>query len=148
MQSKPTPGTVAVLNTIEGDAKFSFDPSNPVEAARAERVVMDMLRRGYILFAEIDGKLERVVSFDPQTAEYIIADGPGDIVPPPRPITTNPETSNAPRNEAVKAGPQTCQAAEPAATPKRRGRPPGSGKGKRVKAGKVAVTGVAPTAGG
>lgn len=67
---------LAVLNVGEGDMKFSFDADDVQEVARAERIVTDMLRRGYALFAEVNGKLVRLKSFDAKTASYIVADGP------------------------------------------------------------------------
>ena len=72
----PIPPDVSVLNCGAGDMTFSFDESDPQECARAERVIKDMLRRGYLLFAKVSGKLTRVMEFDSKTREYIIADGP------------------------------------------------------------------------
>lgn len=74
-------GELSVLNCGAGDMKFSFDSDDPLEVARASRVVTDMLHRGYMLFVEVDGKLDRVTDFDPETTEYIIADGPGEHSP-------------------------------------------------------------------
>jgi len=99
---------------------FSFDETDPQECARAERVVKDMLKRGYLLFAKVDGKLVRVRKFDEKTREYVIADGP-EVAP-------KPLAEEAPAAEPVKRG---------------RGRPP-----KRVPAKGTPVTGVARTAGG
>lgn len=71
------PPGLSILNCGEGDIKISFDKSDVQEAARAERVVKDMLDRGYIIFAyDADNNLHRVTGFDPQTCEYLIADGP------------------------------------------------------------------------
>ncbi len=56
----PIPPDVSVLNCGAGDMTFSFDEHDPQECARAERVVQDMLKRGYILFAVVDGKHVRV----------------------------------------------------------------------------------------
>lgn len=64
------------LNVGEGDMKFTFDADDVQEVVRAERIVKDMLRRGYMLFVETDGKLARVLDFNPKTASYVIADGP------------------------------------------------------------------------
>ena len=69
------PPGLAILNCQEGDIKVSFDKDNPQEAARAERVVKDMLKRGYIIFVyDDDGKLHRATAFDANSNEYIIAD--------------------------------------------------------------------------
>ena len=72
----PLPPDVSVLNCTAGDLTFSFDPADPLECARAERVVQDMLARGYLLFARVDEQLVRVTQFDPATSTYILADGP------------------------------------------------------------------------
>lgn len=104
---------------------FSFDPNDPMECARAERVVQDMLKRGYLLFAKVEDKYVRVLEFDASRHEYIVADGPiaqpspNDDSAPPHPVlkTTKPEG--------------------------KRGR-----KGRRIPASGAAVTGIAPTAGG
>ena len=73
-------GNLAILNVGSGDTKLSFDKSNPAECIRAARIVKDMLKRGYALLIEVgkdaDGraKNQRVLSFDENVCEYIIAD--------------------------------------------------------------------------
>lgn len=73
-------GNLAILNVGSGDTKLSFDKSNPAECIRAARIVKDMLKRGYALLIEVgkdaDGraKYQRVLSFDENVCEYIIAD--------------------------------------------------------------------------
>jgi hypothetical protein len=126
-------GDVCVLNTRQGDLQLTFNSDDPREVARAQRAVEDMLRRGYILFIEVDGKLERVTAFDSATNEYLISEGPlysGDV------------------HVSSKSG-QTEAAQEPSAEeitePKpqrKRGRP------RKVPAGSTRATAVAPTAGG
>lgn len=69
-------GELAILNCREGDMRFSFDKDDPQELERAKRVVEDMLRRGYIIFVDVGGKLRKVTKFDAKRGEYIIADGP------------------------------------------------------------------------
>jgi len=66
------PGEVAILNCTTGDTKISFDPAAPAEVARARSIVQDMLRRGYCLAVMVEGRMERVVEFDPKTCEYIV----------------------------------------------------------------------------
>lgn len=71
-------GQVAILNVAAGDTKLSFDPKNPDEAARAARIVKDMIRRGFVLLIEVgrDDKgpmYRRALDFDETTSEYIIA---------------------------------------------------------------------------
>lgn len=71
-------GTVQILNVGAGDTKLIFDKTNPIECARAGRIITDMLRRGYALFVEVEKKGEkvftRVSEFRENTCEYIIAD--------------------------------------------------------------------------
>lgn len=64
MISESNIGGLDVLNCNLGDLKLSFDPANPVEMDRAKRAVRDMLRRGYVIFVQVDGKLHRVKQFD------------------------------------------------------------------------------------
>jgi len=79
-----TTGSVGVLNVGAGDTKLTFDKSNPIERARAARIVKDMLRRGYVLFIQIDdgAKYQRVLEFNEEQCEYIIADIDPEIAVP------------------------------------------------------------------
>lgn len=68
-------GTIGILNVGVGDTKLSFDKDNPMERARSARIVTDMLRRGYVLFIDTGGNnYQRVLKFDENVCEYIIAD--------------------------------------------------------------------------
>lgn len=118
-----------VLNVGEGDMKFTFDTDDPQEVARAESVVTDMLRRGYALFVEVEGKLHRIRDFNPKTACYVIATGPGVVAAPTDEPVPQPEPPSA--------------EAEPVA-PKKRGRP----KKAEVPMKGAKVTSVPRTAGG
>lgn len=69
-----TAGTVGILNVGDGDTKLSFDKNNPAERIRAARIVADMLRRGYALLIEVDGKFVRATEFKEDVCEYVIAD--------------------------------------------------------------------------
>lgn len=113
-----------VLNCGLGDLRLSFDPKNPVERERAARAVEDMLKRGYVIFVEHDGKLERVRSFDPKACEYIMTDVPGVS------------------HEQAEGSPEEASPTPP--PPKAKGK----GKGRRVKAESVKGTSIAPRAGG
>lgn len=71
--------SIGILNVGAGDTKLVFDKANPAEVIRSGRIVRDMLRRGYALLVEVDngkkGKsYQRVVAFDENRSEYIIAD--------------------------------------------------------------------------
>jgi hypothetical protein len=63
---------IEILNVSDGDTKISFDTNNPADIERARKIIPDMLKRGYALFVEVNGQLERVESFDPATSEYIV----------------------------------------------------------------------------
>lgn len=71
-------GTLQILNVGVGDIRVSFDRANPAETIRAQRIVKDMLRRGYALLVEIERNgekaFERAIDFREDTNEYIIAD--------------------------------------------------------------------------
>ena len=118
--------SLAILNVGEGDTKITFDKDKPEERERACRIVVDMLRRGFALLVaagERDGRplYFRATTFDPETAEYIVAGLPEDE---PAPVLK----------------------AEERPAPRRRGRPPGSGK--RLPAETTRAVAVARSAGG
>lgn len=71
-----TVGQLEVLSVGHGHIKIKFDKDDVVEFERARRIIADMLKRGYVLLVEHDGKLQRVRRFDETTDEYIVADGP------------------------------------------------------------------------
>lgn len=74
--------------------KFTFDSEDPQETERAKRCIQDMLRRGYSIFVDVDGKLCPCRQFDHETCSYVIADGPlyaGDQPSPIVPIQQTPE---------------------------------------------------------
>lgn len=102
---------------------FSFDENDPQECARAERVIKDMLKRGYLLFARIKDKTVRVMEFDAKTREYIIADGP-------------------------ESSPRDFDEGDPKLKDSELKKHPGRPRNKRVPARGTPVTGVARTAGG
>ncbi len=126
-----TPPDVSVLNCGAGDMTFSFNKQDPLEVARAERVVQDMLARGYLLFAKVDGQLVRIKAFDAKTHEYVIADGAAVAPSPYDPA--EPLAATTPPESARKPYPGTK---------------PDGRRTRRVKAAGTPVTGIAPTAGG
>lgn len=80
-------GIIEILNVGTGDTKISFDKNNPEDVERAKKIIPDMIKRGYALFCEINGKLERVESFNPDTEDYIVrmpweTEWEGEIEPP------------------------------------------------------------------
>lgn len=67
-------GALEILNVGAGDVKITYDREDVAEAIRAKRIIKDMLKRGYALLVEIDGKWQRIKSFDEKHGEYVIAD--------------------------------------------------------------------------
>lgn len=122
-------GQLGILNVGAGDTKLTFDRSNPVERDRACRIVTDMLKRGYAILVQIgeedgDPIYRRARGFDPETAEYIIADAPAIDTP------------------AVSPQQEDQEPAKDKATPRRRTR------NKRVPAEGASAVAVGRTAGG
>lgn len=138
MTMKPPPlGAVSVLSVGEGDLTLNFDKSKPAERARAQRIVSDMLARGYAILIQVGEQngepiYQRAKAFDPETCEYLIVGLADDEAV----ALGGTETEGAPSATAE---------AEPAPTQKRRGRPP---KMHRVPAERTRTVAVARTAGG
>lgn len=87
-------GRLDVLNCGEGHLEVRFEANDPIETARAERIIQDMLRRGYALFVHgTDETLIRVKEFDAKKGVYIIADGP---TIPPEAVPMEPEPVSVP----------------------------------------------------
>lgn len=117
-------GELSVLSCGKGDIRITLNPGDEIECERAKRMINDMLRRGYILAIEVDGKLKKVDGFDDKTNEYIIVEG------------------------ALYAGdpPEQIEPAELEVEPKKRGRP--KGVKKRVPMTSTKATAIPPTGGG
>lgn len=97
---------LAILNVGAGDLRINFDKDDPADADRAKTMIGDMLKRGYAIFVEVDGKLEPVEAFDAEKFEYVIGEvkglktknkpGPKPNVPKGRgKRTVNAKTSKA-----------------------------------------------------
>lgn len=126
-------GTLDVLSVGEGHISLRFDKDNEPEAIRAQRMVSDMLRRGYALLVQTeDGRFRRVKAFDRECCEYIIADFD--------PI----EAAEKDAKEAFTVADEVVRREE-GRTPKV-GRP--KKRGGRLPMHKTKATAVAPTAGG
>lgn len=71
-------GEISILNVGTGDIRVVFDNKNVAETIRAQRIVIDLLKRGYALLVEVerDGekRWERAVAFDETKNEYVIVD--------------------------------------------------------------------------
>lgn len=111
-------GTLEILNVGRGDVKISYDSNDAAEAIRAKRIINDMLRRGYALLVEVDGKHSRVKEFDEKAGEYVIAD-------------FDPEAEEPPSAEEQ----VTAQGK-------------GKHGGRRIRMERATATGIGPTAGG
>lgn len=73
-------GELDVLNCETGHIHIKFDKADQAEVEKARRIIGDMLKRGYAVFVEVDGKTKQVREFDPTTDDYIIDD---DAAPNP-----------------------------------------------------------------
>ena len=71
-EPQPVEGEISILSVGRGDIKINFASDDPDEIEHAKNVIIDMLKRGYMLFIEVDGKHVRVKDFDPKTNEYIL----------------------------------------------------------------------------
>lgn len=71
-------GQTDILNVAGGHIDVNFDPKDPIERARAARIVKDMIRNGFVLFIEVtegeEKKTVRALDFDENVSRYIIAD--------------------------------------------------------------------------
>jgi len=124
-------GTVGILNVGDGDTKLSFDKSNPAERIRAARIVSDMLRRGYALLIEVNGKYVRAQEFNEDVCEYVIAD-----FDPVQEQETSNQGGNHEQSTKTTAGTPTA---------KKRGRPI---KTRSIDAGSAKAIAVGPISGG
>lgn len=115
-------GMLEVLSVGKGDLKIEIGNSNK-DRAEAQRLIEEMLRKGYTLFTETaDGPL-KVKKFDPDRMVYIVADSPG-IEPEPQPADISGEDADDESSpEQAPTGPaDTTPAALPPAG--KRGRKP------------------------
>ena len=138
-------GTIGVLNVGAGDTKLSFDKDNPMERARSARIVADMLRRGYVLFIDVGNKnYQRVLKFDENVCEYIIADFDPIVAEQSSPDPKSNPAEDAP-DESSRETPSDEGAEAPTEAPlkKRRGR-----STKRIDASATSGVAVHRSAGG
>lgn len=151
-------GTLEILNVSAGDVKISFDTQDAAEAIRARRIVQDMLRRGYCLLIEVDGKIQRVKEFDEARGEYIIADFDSleaakvdaEQELPDSVVDELSRPDALPRLAGVTEDNKLCECGKPA---RHRGACKGqsqsrSRRTRRIPMSQTRATGVAPSAGG
>ncbi len=67
-------GSLDILNVAYGDIKFSFDKSDPEEVQRAKDAIATMRKSGFAILVEVDGELQAISDFDPETECYVIAE--------------------------------------------------------------------------
>lgn len=135
-------GEVGILNVGAGDTKLVFDKNNPQECVRAARIVRDMLRRGYALLVEVDGRMVRATDFREDSCEYVIADF--DPVAAQKHDEAEEDMREESAKESLAAG--SPAAAEATTGTKARGR--GAAAGRRIRASETRAVAVARTAGG
>jgi hypothetical protein len=122
-----------ILNTGSGHTAIEFE-GDELEIARAERIITDMLKRGYLLFLQDEsGKLVRVRQFDAARRRYLIADGPEAA-----PFVEVSEPPQETEHHSLPDPPSSI-------VHKRRGRPP---KTRAVPMEKVRVVAMGRSAGG
>jgi hypothetical protein len=140
MEGAQLMGTLEILNVGAGDVKISYDRNDAAEAIRARRIVTDMLRRGYALLVEMpDGKMQRVLEFDEQHGEYIVA----DLDPVKAEATVNDPELRPGVAPSGPVPPNTCACGRPA-----RHRGACKGRRRRMPMESTRATAVAPSAGG
>jgi hypothetical protein len=74
-----SPGMLEVLSIGKGDLKIEVGDSNE-DRAKAQRIIEEMLRKGYTLLVETADGLLKVTKFLPDAMVYVVADTP-DVVP-------------------------------------------------------------------
>lgn len=117
-----SPGMLEVLSVGKGDLKIQIGDSND-DRANAQRIIEEMIRKGYTLFVETaDGPL-KVTKFLPDKMAYLVADTPG-VVPEPEEAPDEP-ADEMPEDEAVPAPDKP--AAKPVSKPGRRRKVPVAG---------------------
>lgn len=65
-------GSLSILSINRGDLKFNFNKDDEEDVQKARKTIVDMLKRGYLIFVVVDGKEVKVTDFDPATDEYVI----------------------------------------------------------------------------
>lgn len=82
---------VDVLSVGGGDIRLSFEPG---DEENAKSTIERMMRDGYQIFVEVDGKTKRVKKFNPKTLSYVVIES-----------KTNPTTaSRGPTSEVPARG--------------------------------------------
>jgi len=112
-------GTLEILSVGDGHMTLSFDSKNPHEVEEAKQAVDDMMKRGYTIFVEYEGKYVPIAAFDAEKTEYVLKSSNS--------TARDPETKQQEKNR-IKAEKKAERV--------------------RVKAEEARATAVAPTSGG
>lgn len=76
-----------VLNAAEGHLNIKFDKDSPEETAKAQKIIGDMLKRGYAIFIDVgDGELKRVKHFKKDIDSYVVEEIPDEKAESVKPI--------------------------------------------------------------
>jgi hypothetical protein len=123
-------GSLSVLNVGAGDLTLTFNQHDRAERARALKMLTDMQRRGYAILVRLeDGSYVRAKTIDAAAGCYVIQEPePGAVVDVEVQALATESTELVPT--------------------KRRGRPPGRGKYRRVPIERAHGVGIARSAGG
>jgi hypothetical protein len=100
-------GSLEVLSVGKGDLQIKVGPSNK-DRADAQRLIEEMIRKGYTLLVETDDGLLRVTKFDPDRMVYVVADAPGVSS---EPAPARPKAAAAGKRGGAKPGERTVPVA-------------------------------------
>ncbi len=126
-----------VLNTGTGHLRLTFNPGEPEEVEKAKTTIDLLLRRGFALFVQENGKTRRVRGFDPERGSYYVDQVPEEAQ------QSQAEADDTPGGlPAVKAKEERCHCGKPA---RHRGRCTGQ---RALSAATHRATAVGRTAGG
>lgn len=109
-------GNLCVLNVGAGDIKLVFNNQDKHEAAKAIRMLEQMLERGYLIAVELsDGSYTRAERIDASRGRYVItlpedAQAPPDAEPEPRKRRGRPPKVHGKAGKRVSVPIQTSRA--------------------------------------
>lgn len=69
-------GGIDILNCHLGDLKVEFDKDDLAEIEKAKQTIETLLKRGFVLMVQVDGKTKRVKRFDKKHNCYIVEEMP------------------------------------------------------------------------
>lgn len=130
-------GKLDVLNTGAGHLKIVVpDNATEIDKVNYERVITDMLKRGYLLFVEHKGQHIKIDHYDSRTGEYILAN-----YPLAHQAAEELQAGDVRKSASTSSGESAVQTSGTKAKAGKKGRP-------RLSANKANVTAIAKSAGG